>query len=361
MRFAFFNSYTLWGGGEKWHFTAAEYMANLGHEVFVFCDPAGELYKRVQAHPKLTPVAITITKHSYWNPLTQWSFYRTFKKLHLDSLVFNAPRDVRSAAVMARRAGIRNVIYRNGMPIPIPQKKSFIRAFQAGLTALVSISKEGKELLETASPKLSAGHQIKVIPNAFDFEKLPKKNPTPPVPKQNDEIILVSTGRLSEQKGQQYLLAACGELLRQGLRFRLWLVGAGELEQQLKQQTQELGLQQHVEFIGFQGDVYPYLHHADIFVFPSLWEGRASSIIEAMALGLPVVCFNMSSMGETVTHEQNGLLAAPLDHHDFAAQIATLMREPQLRRQYGDNGRATIEKDFNVSEIYARWLSELSR
>lgn len=361
MRFGFFNSYTLWGGGEKWHFTAAEYMANLGHEVFVFCDPAGELYKRVQAHEKLTPIAIEITKHSYWNPLTQLSFYRSFKNLKLDSLVFNAPRDVRSAAVAARKAGVRNIIYRNGMPVPIAQKKSFIRAFQYGLTELITISQEGKDVLENISPKLSAGHHIQVIPNAFDFGKVPTKQEVLPAKRENDEVILVTTGRLSEQKGQHYLLSACKILKDENIKFRLWMVGNGELENELKAQAQALGLSEQVEFLGFQSDVYPFLYHADIFVFPSLWEGRASSIIEAMAVGLPVVCFDISSMGETVTHKKTGLLAKAKDATDFAAQTKILAQSQSLRQEYGQAGSAEIKQDYNVQDIYRRWQKVLEK
>lgn len=358
MKFGFFNSYTLWGGGEKWHFTAAEYIANQGHEVFVLCHPEGALFQRVQLHPKMTPVEVIVTKHSYWNPFFQAQLHLTLRSLNLDAIVFNAPRDVRSAALASRLAGIPKVIYRNGMPIPIPQKRSMIWAFQKGLTQIVCISKENRRVLQEETPLLSKGHDIEIITNAFDFNKVPAAKTDQNTPK--ELITLSNTGRLTDQKGQDLLFEACALLKQRGYKFKLLMAGDGELENELKSLARKLNLDKEVEFLGFQKDVYTTLYKSDIFAFTSLWEGTASSILEAQAIALPVVCFNMSSMPEMVFHEQTGLLAKAKDPQDFADQIERLIKSPELRKKLGNAGRKNVQENFNVEKIYARWAKILT-
>lgn len=358
MKFGFFNSYTLWGGGEKWHFTAAEYMANLGHEVFVLCHPEGALFQRVKNHPKMTPVEIVVTKHSYWNPFFQLNLHLKLRSLSLDAIVFNAPRDVRSAALTSRFAGIPKVIYRNGMPVPIPQKRSMIWAFQKGLTQIVCNSKENRRVLKEETPLLSRGHDIEIITSAFDFDKVPEAKTDQDTPK--EVITFSNTGRLTDQKGQDLLFEACALLKTKGHKFKLLMAGDGELEDELKSLASKLNLNEEVEFLGFQKDIYSTLYRSDIFAFTSLWEGTASSILEAQAIALPVVCFDMSSMPEMVFHEQTGLLAKPKDPKDFADQLEKLINSPELRKKLGLAGRKNVQEKFNVEKIYARWAEVLS-
>lgn len=358
MRLCFFNSYTLWGGGEKWHFTAAEYMAKLGHEVYVMCHPKGALFQRVENHPNMTPIEITVTKHSYWNPVFQMGLHLKLRTLKLDTIVFNAPRDVRSAALASRIAGIRNVIYRNGMPIPIPQKRSMIWSFQKGLTQIVCISKENRRVLQQETPLLSRGHEIEIIPNAFDFDKVPEAKTNQNVAK--EVITLSNTGRLTDQKGQDLLFEACALLKQKGYQFKLLMAGDGELENKLKLLAKKLNLVQEIIFLGFQKNVYEALYQSDIFAFSSLWEGTASSILEAQAIALPVVCFDISSMPEMVSHENNGLLAKAKDSESFAQQLERLINSPELRRELGESGRKNVQEKFNVEKIYARWEKVLT-
>jgi glycosyltransferase involved in cell wall biosynthesis len=358
MRFGFFNSYTLWGGGEKWHFTAAEYMANMGHEVFVLCHPDGELFQRINAHPKMTAIEIIITKHSYWNPFFQLELHLKLRSLNLDTLVFNAPRDVRSAALTSRFAGIPRVIYRNGMPFPIPQKRSMIWAFQKGLTQIVCISKENRRVLEKESPLLAKGHNIEIVTNAFDFTKVPEAKTDQDDPK--EMTTLSNTGRLSEPKGQYLLFQSCYLLKKTGYKIKLLMAGDGELEEELKSLAASLDLKEEIEFLGFQKDIYETLYRSDIFAFTSIWEGTASSILEAQAIALPVVCFDISSMPEMVAHEETGLLAKAKDAEDFAFQLERLINSPDLRKSLGEAGRKNVKERFNVEDIYARWEAILT-
>lgn len=360
MNIAFFNRYAMWGGGEKWHSTMADLMAEKGHNVYIFCAEGGEIYKRAVNNPKITLIPTVITKHSYWNPITQFKFYRAFKKLNLDAIVFNDIVDVRAVAGVARKAGAKNIVYRNGMPIVKPLKSSYLKAFDHGITKIVTLSEDSKEMMIKNVHVKNLQDKMSVITNAFDFEKLPSKTEESPIEKKEGEVILVSTGRLTEQKGQSYLIMAAHSLKEKGLNFKVWLIGEGELEEELKTLARGLDVEDKVEFLGFKKDVYPYLYHADIFAFPSLWEGLSNSIIEAQAIGLPSVCFNMSSMKELVHDGVNGYLARPKDEIDFANKLAHLIINEEMREQYGKKAQEIIKNDYNRAAIFEKWENLLA-
>lgn len=106
----------------------------------------------------------------------------------------------------------------------------------------------------------------------------------------SDELLIVNIGRLSEQKNQIFLLDVLKELIRHGVKCVLLLVGEGDKEAELKEKTNALGLSDEVIFYGTTPDVENILCAADVFAFPSLFEGLGIVAVEAQASALPVVC-----------------------------------------------------------------------
>lgn len=100
---------------------------------------------------------------------------------------------------------------------------------------------------------------------------------------------LVAAGRLRREKGFDLLLEAMPAVLRRFPSGRLAILGEGPLEAELKEQAGRLGLTNHVDFPGFQRNPWPYFRHADVFVLPSRFEGLPNALLEALALGTPVV------------------------------------------------------------------------
>jgi len=100
----------------------------------------------------------------------------------------------------------------------------------------------------------------------------------------DDEIVLITVGRLDTQKGITYLLDAFKTVVARTPNCRLLIVGDGPLEQSLKQQCERLGLSNHVIFAGFQKNVALLQSMADMQVLPSLWEGLPLTLVEGMAI-----------------------------------------------------------------------------
>lgn len=100
---------------------------------------------------------------------------------------------------------------------------------------------------------------------------------------------IVAVGRLSREKGVDVLIDAMPGVLRRFPDAQLTILGEGPLEAELKAQAQTLGVQKNVVFLGFQANPWLYLKHANVFVLPSRYEGLPNVLLEALALGTPVV------------------------------------------------------------------------
>src|SRR5699024_2024023 len=98
----------------------------------------------------------------------------------------------------------------------------------------------------------------------------------------------ISAGRLVEQKDYKTLLKAF-QLISQRINSRLVILGKGPLENELKLLAKELDIQKKVSFLGFQSNPYKYMKKANVFILSSKWEGFGHVIVEAMAVGTPVI------------------------------------------------------------------------
>lgn len=179
----------------------------------------------------------------------------------------------------------------------------------------------------------------------------------------DDVLLLGSVGRMHRQKGFTYLLAALPAIKAQFPQVKLLLVGDGELRSALEAQTAQLNLQDSVIFTGTRTDVPTLLKALDLFVLPSLWEGLPNVILEAMAIGLPVVATAVGGTPELVVDGSTGCLAPPNNPAALAKAIGDLLANPTHRQQMGRAGRARVEQQFTIQrmvqateDLYARLL-----
>lgn len=355
MRIGFFNGYKIWGGGEKWHYEMALYCQNNGDDVRLFGPKDGELAKRL-SEKNIPLVDVEIGKSSYFNPLFLSELRKKIKEQDLDVLVFNSFRDVRAAALMARKAGVKKVILRCGMPIAPKESLSYFLNFNKGLHYFVPISKAVQEEFDLKAPKLLKQEQkVEFIPNGIDLDDFSYVG----AQTSREELILGNASRLSDQKGLDYLLKVAKILKDRGLKFKVKIAGSGEEEKKLRILQFKLGLEDHVEFVGHTDDVASFVKDLDIYIFTSKYEGTARSLIEAFACGKPAVAFNISSMKEIIDHEKNGLLARAFDEIDFANQVQRLIENPDERLKFAEQGRKKAEELFDRKKNFARWYKFL--
>jgi len=168
----------------------------------------------------------------------------------------------------------------------------------------------------------------------------------------NEVARLLCVGRLCPAKGQHILLEACKMLKDDGFSYTLTLVGDGPERGSLEKFCRELKLEDRVFFTGAlgQAEVREEYQAADIFVLPSFAEGVPVVLMEAMAMGLPVVSTNITGIPELVDHDHSGLLATPGDVDDLVRQLQRLLVERQLGERLGRAGTSRVATLYNQEQ-----------
>ncbi|MER3523959.1 MAG: hypothetical protein C4326_07800 [Ignavibacteria bacterium] len=169
-------------------------------------------------------------------------------------------------------------------------------------------------------------------------------------------IITVVAG-LNNQKGHAYLLQAIPSILVR-FPFALFLfVGDGHLREQLERIACDLKVDHSVVFMGKREDVRQILAITDVFVLPSLFEGMPLSVLEAMAMGKPVVATKVDGTAEAVTDGISGYLVPPRDSTALASRIIELLADPLLRAEFGQHARERVRSLFSADLMSNKYLS----
>lgn len=163
---------------------------------------------------------------------------------------------------------------------------------------------------------------------------------------------LLFVGRLSDEKGLNVLLDSLRMLLAETADFHLTVLGDGQSRRKLEHQADQLGLSEHVEFKGFvdQTTIREHLKTSDIFILPSFAEGIPVSLMEAMAIGVPVITTYVGGIAELVVHNDTGLLCYPSDSTGLANAIKTYLNDQSLVETISYNGRKHVESEFDVNK-----------
>jgi len=175
-----------------------------------------------------------------------------------------------------------------------------------------------------------------------------------------DAIAVGTTTRLHPTKGHVHLVRAVAKLLPTEPNLRLLLANVGEEEHALREEVARLDVADKVVFAGSRPDVRLFLAALDVFAIPSLAEGFPNSMLEAMAMGRPVVSTNVDGMGEMLKPGENALVVPAEDADALARELGRMVREPDLRERLSRASlafanvlsiRSTVER---LTRIYTR-------
>ena len=209
--------------------------------------------------------------------------------------------------------------------------------------AIAAIS-EGvrRALVESGVPDA----RIRVVPSGIDLE--PFDEPFDRASERaalglgDDDLLAVQVAALAPHKSQTTLLHAAARLQGAAPMVRVWIAGEGPLRDTLLAERRELGLDDRVRFLGFRDDPVRLLRAADLFVLSSYLEGLGTSVLDAMAAGLPVVATRVGGVPEIVKDGATGLLVPPRDPAALAEAMARLAADPTLRARMGGLGKESV-------------------
>ncbi len=173
-----------------------------------------------------------------------------------------------------------------------------------------------------------------------------------------DLPLLLSVGRLCEKKGFPYLLQACQILKQKGYQFRCKIVGYGPMKEELEQVIETLEIGDIVSLVGqlAQDKVIKLYAEADIFALPCQItedgdrDGIPNVLIEAMAMGVPVVSTDISGISELIEPKINGILIPEKDPEALAEELEQLLTQPQLVQQLKKSSRNKVLRQFSLDK-----------
>lgn len=183
----------------------------------------------------------------------------------------------------------------------------------------------------------------RIVRNGIDVEAV-RRDAEPPADLAHPAYGVV--GHLRRLKGVDIFLEASRLVAAEMPEATGVIVGSGEDEAELRLLRSRLGVEESVDFLGYRRDARRLLHAFDVFVVPSRHEGLPVALLEAMALGRPVVATSVGGVPEVIRDGVNGLLVPPEDPAALAVGIVRLLRDRELAGRLAARGAETVEGSF---------------
>jgi len=232
---------------------------------------------------------------------------------------------------------------------------------------LVKMLKKAQRIIATSPQYLGSSplltrfkEKCVVIPLGIDlsrFENKGREREIAAIRSRYGGRIILFVGRLTQYKGVSYLLEAMKEV-----SGRLLVIGRGDLERRLKDQTAGNNLSAKVHFLGelAEREIVPFFHASDLLVLPSITRNEAFGLVqlEAMACRKPVVSTRLETGVEYVNQNgKTGFVVPPRNSKALAEAINRLLEYENLRKRMGVEGRRRVEREFTRERMVRRTLA----
>jgi len=163
-------------------------------------------------------------------------------------------------------------------------------------------------------------------------------------------FVVGTVGRLTPVKGHKYLIEAAAKVVLQKPDTLFVFLGDGEMLTELAEMASSIGIKDHVKFLGWRPDVADVMATFDIFVLPSLNEGMGKVLVEAMAMGKPIIASDVGGITNLVISGENGFLVPPADPEAIAERIKILFSNNTNRNEMGRMGKS-IADNFSADSM----------
>ena len=169
--------------------------------------------------------------------------------------------------------------------------------------------------------------------------------------------LAVAAGPLEESHGFNHLVAGWPGIVARWPNARLWIVGQGSCRGKLLTQIEALGMSSWITLPGAFDELEDVLAAADLFVLPALEEGMSPALLQAMAMGLPIVATDIPAHRELIVANEHGLLVPAEDSDALTAAMECLLDDPALATQLGWAARTRVEREFSFDRMVEEHLS----
>lgn len=160
---------------------------------------------------------------------------------------------------------------------------------------------------------------------------------------------------MSEQKGLAYLIEASKKIIADYPHIKFLMIGDGPLKNDLEKMVDDYNLKENYYFVGYRKDVANYLKILNLFVLPSLWEGFSIVLLEANALGLPIICTDVGGNKEIIQNGHNGFLVPARDVKALEDSIEKLYAQNELRLKMQTTAARYFQEKFTVETMVDKY------
>ncbi len=349
MKICFITATLAGGGAERVIANLANEMTKRGHQVTILLTT--EYVVEYELHPEVEVIQISNkTESSMKARIKRIMNLRKYFKMHRDMHFISMPTDTNIFVLAASLfLGIELIISERNDPNQYGHAK--IRDFMYLFAdKIVFQTKDAKECFA-----VRLQNKGKIIFNPVS-ELLPELHRGERVKK------IVAVGRLDEQKNHKLLIDAFKDFVLKHPDYELHIYGRGPLQETLTEYIQKSGLQGKVILAGFRKDVWSEAANASVYVLSSDYEGMPNSLLEAMAMGMPVVSTDCPIGGAAmlIEQEKNGLLVPVGDKEALYKALCYLIENVELAEQLAENA-AKIRESMSVSRICDEWLEYMGK
>lgn len=346
-----------------------------GYTVHNVCTDLGRFEELSKQGLTMINIPINRKIHPINNAKSVWNLYRLMKKEQYDIVHVHTPIAALLGRIAAKLAGVKNVIYTaHGFYFHDEMSKKQYKLFYSlekyaarFLTDwLLLQSKEDYEL--AMNDKFKVPKRIIHLSNGVDIWKkfnkglVPSNDITEFYSKENineEDFVFSFTGRLVKEKGIFELLESFKRLNIKYPHAKLILIGGlpeGERDQGSYQKLISEIKNENIRYLGFRKDIPLLMSASDVYILPSYREGLPRSIIEAMAMGKPVIATNIRGCREEVFDGENGYLVEKENVQELYVAMEKLITNTNLVKQFGVKSREIVEELFDEEKVLKKQI-----
>jgi len=368
----------FWGGGESFDYNLANALKKMGNEVFIltgkplFSSPKNKIdlevfylttpylrgisYKLGNKIPKIPNAIAQLDLIIFEKEAFKWikenkDKFDVVQILSLPRLAEKIVNELKKPVVLR-------------FPGPPAEKWDIPVIKQLKNNPLVEFFAAG----DTIRYLKEKGIEVNNIPQGVNFD-LFKKETSDIRRKYNikdDEVVLISVGRLISGKEFEFLIDGFNEAIKEVQNLKLIIIGDGVLKSKLEKKVAKLGIQDKVIFAGRinHKELLKHYSTADIFLLLSSYENFSNAVLEAMSCGLPIVVTNVGGIPEVVKDGKNGFLVKPKDSLQIAEKVLLILNNRKLKQKFLNNNKEEVGKyslDNIVEKLEKIYINILSK
>ncbi len=274
-----------------------------------------------------------------------------------DVVIGYRPNNATTFAAYTFHAKKRLAWWHHGeMNIGGTQRKELERTYKQ-MDVVIAVSESSAQMVKETFPDIK--EKVRVIPNMLCVEEIREKAQSEVINMSSACCNIISVGRMSPEKNMAFCVDVAWELRERMFSFHWYMVGDGVDMELVKRKIEKNNLTDWFTITGNLPNPYPYIQSADLLFHPSLVESQGLTILEAMALGTPVVVVESAGPKEFVENGRNGILIAP-DVDEAVREVSSLYYNEEKRKTILTNASRTIQK-FVPEEIMGIMANMLTK